>query len=398
MAFQSGPGVVWAIRKQAARGTLGVNDAQACILPRSTIDLALSKGKIESKLMRTDRQRAAPRHGRRQVAGNWSTEGCPGIYSEYIGAVLRRDFAAVNSITGLSNVTASASAPHFVRAAGSWITDGLRVGMRVRFAGWTTTGTANNAKNYTIVALTATGMTVAETVAAKASGDSLTITVPGKVTYVPTTGHTKNYYTFERWAAAAGQSYRFRDVFLNSLDITCPPEDNVTLQFGAMGIDRLKAGAQLLTSAVALTHSRSLVGLSGALLIQGTAQLALESFSLKITNGAESKAVAFSNVSPDVFDDTVMVSGSLSVLEQDGVLDDYFDLEQPCTIIGSLYADSTGSGDFVSFALPNVVISGGKTADNKTTQVQSYDFDAGRGDGSNGWETTTLQIQDSAAP
>ena len=56
MAFQSGPGVVWAIRKQTALGTIGVNDAQARILPRSTIDLALSKGKIESKLMRTDRQ------------------------------------------------------------------------------------------------------------------------------------------------------------------------------------------------------------------------------------------------------------------------------------------------------------------------------------------------------
>lgn len=397
MALQTGVGLVIAYKKESALGVLPTNDSSAKQLRRVKFGLSLKKDMIRSNEIRRDYQRPAGRHAMRKVDGSIEGELSLGTYADFIGSALRKTFAAVASLAALINVTATVGAPQFVRATGSWITDGLRVGMVIRMTGWTTTGAGNNSKNFTITALTAANMTVAEAVAAKAAGDSVVVSIPGKVTYAPLTGHVDDSYAFENWAAAAVQSLRFLGNKVGSLDISMPPNDKVSINIGFMGLDRAKSTTQYFTAAAAAGTSQMQTGLSGAVYFGGTAVAVLTALTLQINGGLETAGVVGSTLSPDVFQGPIDVSGSFSVLWNGATFDDYFDLETEVPVIIKLLDTTAAAADFMTLTLPFVKLSGGDQPDNEKAIVQSFQFSARVGDGSSGFEATTLQVQDSLA-
>lgn len=397
MALQTGIDLVVAYKKEATFGVLPTNDASAKQLRRLSFGLGLTKDAIRSTELRSDKQRTAIRHGMRKVGGDIQGELSLGTYPDFIGSALRRDFAAVASLTALTNVTATVGAPQFVRAAGSWITDGLRVGQTIRMTGWTTTGVGNNSKNFTIIALTATGITVAEAVAAKASGDSVVVSIPGKVTYIPLTGHTNDSYAFEQWAPSAVQSRRFLGNRVGGITIDLPPNDKATLTVNFTGQDRASAGTQYFTSATAAGTVQMQTGLSGVMYVNGTQQLILTAFQIKTTNNLETQAVVGSNLTPDVFQKAIDVSGSFSVLWQDGVIDGLFDAETEVPIVVQLRDSTAATADFMNICLSAVKVAGGNVPDGEGALIQSFEFVGSRGAGTNGYEATTVYIQDSLA-
>lgn len=398
MPLQTGVGLIVAYKKETTFGVLPANDSAARQLRRVNFGLSLKKDLIRSEEIRRDYQRPAARHGMRKVDGSIGGELSLGTYTDFIGSVLRRNFATVTTLGELTNVTATVGAPQFVRGSGSWISDGLRVGMVVRMTGWTTGGVANNSKNFTIIALTATGMTVGEAVAAKAAGDSVVVAIPGKVTYAPLTAHTDDSYAFENWAPAVTQSLRFLGNKVGSIDIDMPPNDKVSVTLGFMGQDRAKSTSQYFTSATAAGTSRMQTGLSGALYIAGVAVGVLTALKLKVDGDPEVQGVVGSNLTPDVFQGPIDVSGSFSVLWQGGTYDDFFDLEQEVPIVIKLVDGSAAAAEVMTLTLPFVLLAGGEQADSPKAIVQSFDFAARVGDGTLGYEATTLQIQDSLAP
>jgi hypothetical protein len=397
MAIQTGVGLKVAYKKQVAAGTLPTNDSTAKYLRRLSSSLSLSKSAIRSEELRSDYQRADVRHGMRSVGGDLSGEFSVGSYADFIASALRKNFATVPNLSALTNVTATVAAPQFVRATGSWITDGLRVGMVIRMTGWTTTGVDNNNKNFTIVALTATGITVAETVVAKTAGDSVVVTNPGKVTYAPGSAHTADAYAIEHWAPEAAQSHRFLDCKVNSVGIALPANEKAQITVGFMGLDRQAAGTQYFSSASAASTSPMLTGLSGALFVQGAAVALIENAQLNIGGNMATAGVVGSNKSPDVFPGPIDVGGQMTVLFQDGVFDGYFDNETPISLVLRLNADTLAAGDFVTFTLPRIKLSGGSYQDNPQAMRQQFEFTAIKGDGTAGFEATTMQVQDSLA-
>lgn len=400
MALQTGVGRVIAYKKESAFGTLPTNDSSAKKLRRVTFGLSLKKDVIKSQEIRTDYQRTAARHGMRKVDGAVNGEFSLGTYVDFIGSILRRLFATVTSLSALTNVTATVGAPQFVRSSGSWIADGLRVGMVVRCTGWTTTGTNNNSTNFTIIALTALNMTVAEAVAAKASGDSVVFTIPGKVTFIPPTGHTDESYSFEDWAPTVTQSLRYLGAKVGAISLDMPPNDKVSIGIEFTGQNRVTPvpTTQYFTSATAAGTSQMQAGLSGALYISGVAVGVLTAFKLKIDAGPEVQGVVGSTITPDVFTGPVDVSGSFSVLWQAGTFDGYFDLETEVPVIIKLLDTTAATSDFLTITLPFVKLSGGDYADSPKAIVQSFDFMARVApDTSAGYEATTIQVQDSLA-
>lgn len=397
MPMQTGVGLVIAYKKESTYGVLPTNDATAKQLRRTAFGLSLKKDSIRSNELRKDYQRPASRHAMRKADGNIEGELSLGTYADFIGSALRRNFAAVASLAALTNVTATVGAPQFVRGTGSWITDGLRVGMVVRCTGWTTTGVANNSKNFTIIALTATQMTVAETVAAKTAGDSVVFSIPGKVTYVPGTGHTNDSYAVEEWAPDALQSLRFLGQKVSGFSLSMPPNDKVSVTFNFMGQDRTKATSQYFSAASAAGTSQMQTGLSGAVYYNGVAVGVLTQLTLDVSGNADTLGVVGSNITPDVFLGPVDVSGSLSVVWKDGVFDDDFDLEVERPLVIKLLDSSAAAADFMTLTMPFVKLSGGDQPDAEKAIIQSFQFGARVGDGSNGYETTTLMVQDSLA-
>lgn len=396
MAIQTGVGLKVAYKKETTFGVLPTNDNTAKYLRRLSSSLGLSKGAIRSEELRSDYQRAEGRHGMRTVGGDLAGELSLGSYADFIASAVRRNFTAVTNIV-LSTITASATAPHFVRAAGSWITDGLRVGMVIRMTGWTTTGVNNNSKNFTITALTATGITVAEAVAAKASGDSITLSVPGKVTYAPLTGHTNDSYTIEHWAPDAAQSHRFLGCRVNAVSINLPADAKAGITVGFMGRDRAKAGTQYFSSAVNAPTTPMLTGLSGAMFIAGTPVALVTDAGLTIAGNMATRGVVGDNRSPDVFAGPIDVSGRMSVLFNDGVIDGYFDDETNVSVVLRLNADTLAAGDVLTLTVPKLKFNGGSYQDNPQAMEQQFEWSAAVGDGSAGFEATSLMVQDSVA-
>lgn len=399
MPLQTGVNVVIAYRKESAFGVLPANDASAKKLRRTSFGLGLKKDMAKSAEIVNDYQRRASRHTMRKVDGAVAGELSLGTYADFMGSILRKNFAAVAPLAALINVTASATAPQFVRAAGSWITDGLRVGMVTRHAGWTTTATANNAKNYTIIALTATQMTVAETVVAKASGDSIVVSIPGKVAYVPLTGHTNESYAFEEWAGDALQSFRYLGNKVGMMDINVPPNDKATVSFNFVGQDRVSPppATQYFTNAVAAGTTQMQTGVSGAVFVNGVATNLMTAFQLQVNGNLDTVGVVGSAITPDVFVGAVEAGGSFSTLWNGPTFDGYFDNETEVPLIVRLVDSVLPAADFLSITMPAVKVSGGDIPDAEKALIQNFQFTTRLGDGTNGYEATTIMVQDSLA-
>lgn len=396
MPIQSATGVVVAFRRETTFGTIATNDVTARNVPYVSHSLSLSKSAIMSEEIRSDFQVATMRHGNRGVSGDLALQLQTGTYSPLMESAVRRDFAAVSSLTALTNVTAASvgSGGTFTRATGSWITDGLRVGMCIRMTGWTTTATANNARNYTIASLTATVMTVVEPVVAKAAGDSVVVSIPGRVTFVPSTSHTQTSYTIEEWSPDVPRSHRFLGCRVNTMAISTPPNARASLTFGFIGRDRSAAASRYFTSATTPAASVMQVGHNGILVVNGVASGIVTGFDVNLTNNMQPGAAVGSNLTPDVFHGTIGVSGSLTAYFDNTTLDDVFDQESEIGVILRVADDTTANSNFLQVTLPRIKLAGGSYSTDGASRVQSFEFTALRHEGTSGNEATTMMLQD----
>lgn len=381
------------IRKKEGPSAYGVlpGAAGAREFRKVSDSIALKKNKIQSAAIQTNAQRPMARHGGRTVDGNIGVELALGLIDSELASVVRRDWTAVAPLAGLT-VTAAAAAPHFVRAAGSWITDGLALGMLIKFTGFTAGAVANNGKLYTIIALTATEITVAESVVAAANAAAIGVTIPGKITYIPETGHTNDSYTIEKWYSAVGESYRFTGQRVASVNIGLAADDKVSAEIAYMGQDRQKATAAYFTNPAAPGGGDMLVTPSGLAIINGKATKVCTNFSLDINGNASVGKVVGANVTPDVFMDMIDVSGQISVYYENGEMDDYFDQEQAITLINRL--DDGIGGAFV-IAMPYVKVFGGGESGDKEI-IRQYDYTAGPNASGTGIGKSTIMLQDTS--
>jgi hypothetical protein len=393
------------IKRQAAKGTIATTGG-AQIMRRESSTFALAKDTFttESEITST-LQITANRHGARQVNGKLTGLLSPGTYSDPLSSLLRRDFAAVAPITAASITIAGAGPTYTVtRAAGSFLTDGIKVGM----VGRLTAGTFNAAnlnKNLFIIGLTATVATVMtiDNSALVPEGPiaASTFTVPGKVTYVPVTGHTNLYYTVEEWMADVPSSERNTDVKFTQANISLPGSGNAKIDFTAMGLDQSGAAGAYFVTPTAETTSAPCVAASGALLVNGVLQAVVTDMSINIDgSGAVADAVVGSNVRPDVFSGKVKVSGSFTAYFSDPALHTAYLNESVVQILSVLTSDAIAGADFISFAMSSVNLNSSDPDDVETGTKRTYQFQAelnAAGGVGVATEKTTLQIQDSQA-
>lgn len=398
MAIQSAAAVALSFRRETTYGTLATNDATARHVPYVSHSLALSKSTINSEEIRPDMQVATMRHGNRAIGGDLQAHLQTGTYSPLMESALRRDFTAVTNIGPLTTISASSAGPHFTRASGSFITDGLRVGMCIRMTGWTTTGVPNNSVNYTILGLSATQITVAELVGTKAAGDSITISVPGRITWMPVSSPTQHGYSFEEWSPDVPNSFRFTGCRVNSMALDLKPNAAAGLTFGLMGRDRAQAAGRYFSAGVTPTSGPMQVGHNGLLVVNGAASGVVTGLQINIDHGMQTAAVVGSNLTPNVFHGPMKVSGSMSVFFETSVIDALFDAESELSLISRVADDTSAASGFLQICLPRIKLAGGSYSSDSASRVQSFEFSALLHTGSSGNENTTMILQDSSLP
>jgi hypothetical protein len=378
--------------------------ASAQLLRRvgSTIDL--SKDVYQSNEIRPDFQIADYRHGVRRIKGALTGELSPKTYSDQISAMLKRDFTVGASATAASlTIAGSAGAWTITRGAGSYLTDGFKVGDVIRLSVGAL-NTANVSKNIMITALTATvatGMVLnASVLVAEGPITGCTVAVQGKKTFIPSTGHTDVSYSLEHWFSDIAQSEVFSGLKFTKAVVSLPPTGLATVAFDVVGQNITTAAARYFTNPTAIPGIGVVAAVNGILLIGGVAQVVVTGLTINIDPAFSGDPVVGANTVPNQFAGPVMVTGQFTAYFTDNTLRDLFVNETESSLMVALTTDNTAAADVVAFVLPRIKVGGQQKSDSTGGIVQTFPFQAlynSLGGAGVATEQTSISCQDTAA-
>lgn len=377
-------------------GPLGAKDIR-----RVTADFSLKKDLYESKEIRTDQQDLDARHGQRKTEGTLKSEMNPGDQSEFYSAVTRKEF-----LPGVASTAFSATVEaevgdvpgSIVRAAGSFIADGLAIGSVVRFAGLTNIG--NNGGNFVVSGITALKLSgqflngdalVAQPVASA----GVVATEYGKSTWVPKTGHINPSWSMEQFFADLGKGELFTGMRVTDMAISLPATGLAGMDVKFMGKGMIPFDAPYFTNSLEAGVGPALAAVNGRVFIAGKRVVLATSANISIKANASTEAVIASNEAPEIFMGRVQVDGTMTALFENTEQREAFRLETEQSVVIVLAGSEAKDADFVSITLPRVKFNSADKDDGEKGLIQSISFKALRGIGT--MQQTTIRIQDSLA-
>lgn len=374
-------------------------------LRRVTCDLDLDKDTYESDEIVKTYQTSDFRHGMRKVAGSLNGRLAPAAYSVLIGMGLRRDFTTGATITGTG----------IAQTTGGWsdsdngfLTAGFKVGEVVSPSGFSGAGTGANGNRYILTDVQAGTMSTlkmtgqAAGLVADAAGESVTIAMVGKKTYIPSTGHTNKAATIEKlYGTDTPHSEVFVGCKVGTIAVDLPSTGLAGINFGLMGYNRQALGTSAYFTSVNAANTNGLAAaVNGAVLYNGGVVGVVTNLTIQIDGGMSTGSVVGSNITPDVFVGRVKVTGQIESYLTDASFVAAFDAETEVSIIGVFTLDNSAAPDFVSFIMPRVKLGGAKKSDGEGPVIVTAPFTAlYNSAGGSGTETeqTTLVVQDSDA-
>lgn len=391
---------------EATAYTIASNTAGQ-ILRRVTNGLTLQKDTYQSNEKLSHQQDQDFRHGFRKPAGTISGEISPSTYADWHDAILRRARTTVAAITGASiTIAASGNEWTITRAAGSFLTDGIKKGMVIRL-----TAGAFNAlnlnKNIVCRLVTATIITGkalnGSALFAEGPIAASTVTIPGKYSYVPSTGHTDLTFTIEDWhpLLLVPKSEQYIGCKMNSMKVTVPSSGIATIDWDILGYDMARADAVYFGAPTVETTTGLVAAATGMMYVGDVEQTILTNIDFTVNGNASSSAVVGKNVAPAVFVDKAQASGQFSAFFKDGTVRDSFIDETETGIVVVLAVDNSAASDFVSYMMPRAKLNGAGKDDPNTGISQNVPFKAlynSAGGAGIATEKTTIAYQDSAAP
>lgn len=395
--------------KQTALGAVP-SPTGAQVLRRVTSTIDLKKAFYESQEIRTSMQVSDGRQGVNSVDGRITGELSSGSYADFMSSVLRADWSAAvisgpesdltfADVGGVSGTITSAGAATF-------LADGVKTGMVVTMSGWAET--VLNARNFMVTSVTETAIAGVfldgQPLANNLSGDTVTITEAGKHCYVPTSGHTRDYWGIEHSFTDSDQSELFRDCVIAGMNIRMPATGMATVEFPVMGLSMdtaTGAGAPYFTSPTAPVDGRVFAAANGRLMVNGTVVALLTSLDINVDGQFSAPGgVVGSNYDPDVFPGMLKVTGTATVLFSDATMRNLFLTEAEASIVCAMTTDQTATAAVQSWVMPRVKFSGADKDDGEKGLIMTMPFVALEnttgGDGKAA-EATTIWIQDSGA-
>lgn len=405
MAFPIGTAKILTLKVQSALGTAATGGAATGqIMRRISAPFNLKKQTYTSNELRPSMQRSGVVHGVRSVDATYEAELSPGSSPEILQAVLRRDFTATAAITGLSiTIAASGNFWTLTRATGDWLASAARVGMGCRLtAGTFTAQNANN--NFQIVSITTLVLTVAvmngTALVAEGPIASATLTFPGKSTYMPTTGHTKKYFTVEEWFPENSRSHLHKDCRFGTFDIDLPGTGIAKISASVMGRDTTRSGSRYFTSPTAAGTTLPIQSVNGTVVLNGGKMVTLTNMKVAMNGGlSNGDPVVGSNLYPDIFDGQFVSAISFGSYFVDSTVADLFDAGTEVGIMGAFVTSTANNAEFITFYMPRAVLTTSDFNDVAGAIMGSHNAEASENSVTTaGSEATTMQIHDSLAP
>lgn len=393
-----------AYKVQSALGTPATGSGGQ-LMRRRTANFNLSRETYENDEIVSHQMSTGATAGIRRVAGKVSGLLSPTTYADMMAAILRKAWAATTALTGLTlTVASSGSNWTITRAAGDFLAGGIKTGDVVRITAGAVNALNLN-KNLLVVGVTATVLTVrvvnGTAMFAESAIATCTISVPGKKTLVPLTGHTDLWYTFEEWFADLSRGEVNTDVKPEQIQIGIPATGNATIDIDFIGLNRTLGSSQSLTSPTAETTTGVAQAVSGAVVV-GTAATPITGaqFTIDPTINAGEAEVG-SNAVGSLAMGRIKVSGQFTTKFSAVTIQQLFEDQTPVALYFVCPLDGTSNSDFVSFAMTRCKIFSDTADDGEKEIIRTYQFTAeinGAGGTALAADKTIISIQDSLAP
>jgi Phage tail tube protein len=403
MATSSGIYKQVAYKKEVTYGVVPAA-ASAQALRRVTSSLDLTKDTYQSNEIRPDFQMADFRHGIRKMGGSVSGELSAKTYADFIAAALKKAFVATAAITGASiTIAGTAGAWTLTRAAGSFLTDGVKVGDVVRLTAGTF-NVANSNKNILVTGVTAlvlTGLVVnASLLVAEGPITGATVTVVGKKSFIPQSGHTDDSFAIEHWYPDVPASEVFSGCKVSKVGFGLPATGMATCDVEFMGKDSIPTAVQYFTAPTALTSTGTMAAVNGVLRVAGVTVANVTGLSIDIASAQSGEPCVGSNTVAFQAAGRVIVTGQITATFDSIALRDAFYNETEISLLAVFTADNSAAADIIGFSIPRLKLGGASKDDGEKTIIQTIPFQAllnVAGGAALATDLTTITVQDSAA-
>lgn len=378
--------------------------ASSQALRRVTSSLDLTKDTYQSNEIRPDFQVADYRHGIRKVGGSINGELSAKTYADFMAAALKKDFVAITAITGASiTIAGSAGAWTITRASGSYLTDGVKIGDVIRLSAGAFNA-ANLAKNIMVTNVTAlviTGLVLnASVLVAEGPIATSTVTVYGKKTLIPQTGHTDKSFSIEHWYPDVPTSETFSGCKVSKIGLSLPPTGMATCAVEFMGKDVTTSASEYFTTPTAITTTGTMAAVNGVLRVGGATVANVTGLTIDIASAQSGEPTVGSNTVAFQAAGRVIVTGQITATFDSTTLRDAFHDETEISLYAVFTADNSAASDFIGFSIPRIKVGGASKDDGEKTITQTFPFQAllnTSGGAALSTDLTTISIQDSAA-
>lgn len=377
------------------------------ILRRVASTLAYTKDTYQSNEIRSDYQIGDFRHGVHRVAGNVSGELSPLTYQELFAASLRAHWvpAITASNTDFTGMTPNSTTSTLTFTTGDPVAKGFRVGMGIKFSGFTTT-TANNGITFVITGFGGTSHRTVSVVPAPTTGASeatYAMTSTGSSLVIPSTGQVRRKVAVEVYNSDVDISRLYTECRVGGFNIQMPATGMSTAEFNFTGRDMEiyeTTAAPFFTAPAALTTTNLLAAVNGVLRVNGTMVAVVTAMNIQNAITLTGEPVVGSNLVPEIFAGRNVITGQMTAFFQDSSLLNYFRNETEIDLLAYLPTASTPGSPAMSFYLPRVKLGGadvattGEVGQMITMPYQALKYQAAPA-ATSGIENTTIQIWDS---
>lgn len=385
-----------AVKKETTWGTAaGATGSQ--YLPFVTASYQLEKDTYGSNSINPSQQMRDSRHGTRRATGTHNAELQCGAFEMLMAAALRRDFTGTVTTGAIATIAFSATAPNIVRSAGSFISDGFRVGQVVNISG---SGEAGNNGAFLISAIASNGANMTgfrmdgEDMVTDAEGDTVTIALAGQQTYAPLTGHTDDSFTIEDQQPGADVYRVFLGQQVNTMNINASPNAMVTVDFEFLGRDASPTTASAyFTTPTAVPSTGTMSGPVGVLVVDGLKKCQATSFQLTVNNNIQQESGIGCESIIAKARGKVMVSGSMTVVMDS---DEYFEYFADESEIQVTYALASAADEYFVMHMPRLKVNSATVDSGEKVRIVTVNFECLEYVGDDTTiQDTTLVLQDS---
>lgn len=359
--------------------------------------LRLTRTELAPNEIRGDGMTSMGRMGSRSVAGSYSADGSVGTFDRLFQAALRSTWVPLVEIaysTAHTSITTTTNT--IVAASGSFITSGFRVGDVIKLTGTATP--ANNNRNLRLTGVTASTLTVAETLTANATADAL---VGGRIVRSRRLlqGVVRRSFTVEEHATDLDITELFTGCRVSSMRVSLAPDGYVSFEFSFAGADMtpLASASSPYFATPVLTTSIPMTAADAVLRFGGSDVLALTGFDVTVDLRAAGMAVIGSNITPDVWENSTRITGSISAIRSDVVNVTRALAETELEFHALFVEPNTEPKNFLSLFLPRIKITvPEKSLGGDGAQIETMSFMAAAKDPTVGYDTTMILLSTSA--